>query len=231
MKSQDIKEVIKSSEQFFKELLTDKNGRYRSWEHCYSAFMQHKGNVLSDEDVDYLCLHLAFYLASWGMYRGSSKLLQKDYKVHTIAVKELMKKEYLNLWAVRCEELQSTSDKLEKLFVLSSELQRIYREFGVTPTVTPTDTLITKILMGTLGCVPAYDRYFIDGVKGKNGAHLAFNKNSIQELSKLYVENNSTFEEWRKSISTDELEYPQMKVLDMCFWRLGYKLEIAQKNK
>ena len=27
------------------------------------------------------------------------------------------------------------------------------------------DTLITKILMGTLGCVPAYDRYFIAGIK------------------------------------------------------------------
>lgn len=26
-------------------------------------------------------------------------------------------------------------------------------------------TLITKILMGTLGCVPVYDRYFIDGIK------------------------------------------------------------------
>ena len=24
----------------------------------------------------------------------------------------------------------------------------------------PTDTLLTKILLGTVGCVPAYDRYF-----------------------------------------------------------------------
>ncbi len=28
-------------------------------------------------------------------------------------------------------------------------------------------TLITKILMGTMGCVPAYDRYFIVGIKNK----------------------------------------------------------------
>ena len=28
-----------------------------------------------------------------------------------------------------------------------------------------TDTLITKILLGTLGCVPAYDRYYMQAVK------------------------------------------------------------------
>ena len=70
-----------------------------------------------------MSLQLAFYLASWGMYRGSLFLLQKDYKVHIPVVKEQELKNQLSF------------------------------------------TLITKILMGTLGCVPAYDRYFIAGIK------------------------------------------------------------------
>lgn len=57
--------IIKSSTEFYNDLKTDENGRYRSWEHCYSHFIKarNKGNV---DYYDYLSLQLAFYLASWG---------------------------------------------------------------------------------------------------------------------------------------------------------------------
>lgn len=42
-------------------------------------------------DYDYLSLQLAYYLASWGMLRGSSFLLWKDYKIHIPMVKEMLK--------------------------------------------------------------------------------------------------------------------------------------------
>ncbi len=61
---------------FHHQLQSDNNHRYKSWEHCFKYFSQGK----LDEDI--ACLHLAFYLASWGMYRGSSFLLWKDYLVH-----------------------------------------------------------------------------------------------------------------------------------------------------
>lgn len=41
-----------------------------------------------------MSLQLAFYLASWGMYRGSSFLLQKDYRIHIPVVKELLRNKY-----------------------------------------------------------------------------------------------------------------------------------------
>lgn len=56
----------------------EKNNRFLSWEHCYTCFYrarQDKTNV----DIDYLSLQLAFYLASWGMYRGSTFLLQSKW--------------------------------------------------------------------------------------------------------------------------------------------------------
>lgn len=44
------------------------------------------------------------------------------------------------------------------------------------------DTLITKVLMGALGCVPAYDRYFIMGVKHQNVTTGLYNMKSLLKL-------------------------------------------------
>lgn len=84
--------IIQSSTSFYNDLKQDKNGRYRSWEHCYSNFCHARER--DEVDYDYLSLQLAFYLASWGMYRGSSFLLQKDYKVHIPVVEELLQTKY-----------------------------------------------------------------------------------------------------------------------------------------
>ena len=227
-------EIIENGNQFVELLQSDENGRYRSWEHCYSAFSGCKEKTLSEKDLDFLCLHLSFYLASWGMYRGSSFLLQKDYKVHATAVRELMKPDYIDLWAVKCEDLVDNSVKLQKLFSLSDELKKIYSDIRISanrsinrkvPAKSISDTLITKILMGTLGCAPAYDRYFNDGVKKCGVASALFNLKSICNLSKYYVANNDSFESWRHTISREGVEYPQMKILDMCFWQIGYNLD------
>ena len=80
------------------------NSRYKSWEWCHRAFLEGKDRYskLSEKEksdvVDYLSLHLGFYLASWGMYRGSSFLLQRDYKTHKSVVEEILKDDYDILW-------------------------------------------------------------------------------------------------------------------------------------
>lgn len=68
--------------EYYTNIKDDKNHRLKSWEHCYSQFkVMFEKDSLCDTDIDYLSLHLAFYLASWGMYRGSSFILERDYKV------------------------------------------------------------------------------------------------------------------------------------------------------
>src|ERR1700724_165165 len=49
--------------------------RDRSWEHCYRYFRSADASTIR-KDHDQAALQLGFYLASWGMYRGSSFLLQ-----------------------------------------------------------------------------------------------------------------------------------------------------------
>ena len=58
----------------------------------------------------------------------------------------------------------------------------------------PSNTLVTKILLGTLGCVPAYDRYFIDGMKQSNLPNKKFSPNSIKTLQKFYTDNKIEFD-------------------------------------
>jgi len=124
--------------------------RYRSWEHCYKAFQDSRNYP---DKVDYLCLHLAWYLASWGMLRNSF-LLDHDYLVHKPVVIELVSEKY---------ELLYQSEHTAEIIPLTLEAAKtIRRSYGDSPV---TDTLITKILLGVFGCTPAYDRYFKDSAR------------------------------------------------------------------
>lgn len=198
MSSVDL--IIESSMKFYNDLKADKNGRYRSWKHCYSHFI--KARKSKEVDHDYLSLQLAFYLASWGMYRGSSFLLQKDYKVHIPVVKELLKNKYDALAGIDCIGLKDDSN--QKLLqdinsFLGQYYDKIRREVKEQKLKNQLSvTLITKILMGTLGCVPAYDRYFIAGIKNQKVATGNYNIRSIMKLVKFYEKNADRLEPIRE---------------------------------
>ena len=83
--------------------------------------------------------------------------------------------------------------------------------------------LITKILMGTLGCVPAYDRFFQDGVATYKVTTQEYSLESVRKLAKFYEAHNDRLEEARRGMQTDDLIYPQMKLLDMGFWQVGFE--------
>ena len=215
--------ILESSVKFYDTLKKDENGRYRSWEHCYSNFINARDN--KNAEWDYLSLQLAFYLASWGMYRGSSFLLQKDYKIHIPVVKELLKEEYDPLAGIDCVELKREKNQrlLEKTNAFLDEYYSNIRDEVKNIKVRNqlSSTLITKILMGTLGCVPAYDRYFISGIKKQKVASGNYNMKSIVQLVDFYESNIVELENIRKDMKVNGMAYPQMKILDMAFWQIG----------
>ena len=53
--------IIKSSTEFYNDLKIDENGRYRSWEHCYSHFIKARGS--KEIDYDYLSLQELYFMA------------------------------------------------------------------------------------------------------------------------------------------------------------------------
>lgn len=196
-------------------------------EHCYSHFI--KARESKEVDYDYLSLQLAFYLASWGMYRGSSFLLQKDYRVHVPVVKELLNKKYDALAGIECAAFKEESNQ-KLLQDINSFLEKYYdkirhevKEQEIKNQLSY--TLITKILMGTLGCVPAYDRYFIAGIKNQKVATGNYNLNSIMQLVEFYERNSKRLEPVREKMEVEGMPYPQMKMLDMGFWQVGFDLD------
>lgn len=227
--------VIDSSIKFYNDLKDNENGRYRSWEHCYSHFINSReAKDINDINIDYLSLQLAFYLASWGMYRGSSFLLQKDYRIHIPVVKELLRNKYNPLAGIKCMALGEESN--QKLLMdlnefLNDYYDKIRREVkGNDLKNKLSDTLVTKILMGTLGCVPAYDRYFIAGIKKQKVASGKYNIKSIMQLVEFYKINSEQLESARSKMIVGDMLYPQMKVLDMGFWQVGLDSDSKVKS-
>ena len=215
---------FKAIESYVAQINSDPNDRLRSWEHCYKSFHDARGCKAADQD--YLSLMLAFYLASWGMYRGSSFLLQKDYKIHRPVVEEILKPQYDSLFGIECIKLRETEQQ-KQLQSLCSNMSEYYD--GIRKTVKSndvknklSDTLITKVLMGTLGCVPAYDRFFVEGVKSQGVTIGNYSIKSLLNLVDFYESNTEHLEKCRKNLFAYDLQYPQMKLIDMGFWQIGF---------
>ena len=82
--------------------------------------------------------------------------------------------------------------------------------------------MITKILLGTLGCVPAYDRYYKESVKKYHISSGKYNSDSVYRVAKFYCDHEDEFERLRLELSERRIEYPPMKLMDMCFWQDAY---------
>jgi hypothetical protein len=211
--------IINEIADFYSRELSDPHGRYQSWVHCYKFFQD------KPKDHDLASLHLAFYLASWGMYRGSSFLLQKDYLIHREVVKEILDQKYAILRDISIADFSSDKgdDITKALFELLSRVKEWYGDHITTKRgpAKVSDTLATKILMGTLGCIPAYDRYFTIGLKKHNLEFSSLNKNNFSDLMKFCLKYQKEFEQGQEVASQDGLRYPIMKIIDRYFWQRG----------
>ena len=215
--------MIDTIKKFTDPMEDDQHCRNWSWDHCYKYFQTYY--ALDDEQqndqIDLACLNLAFYLASWGMYRGSTFVLQKDYRIYEDVVKTLNHADFANLWNVYYENLDNNEigETIEKIFCLkerlTSDLGNHNNNRGIT------DTLITKIILGTMGCAPAYDELFKKGLKRqKISPRNAFSINSFREVIKFCLIRRDEIQQIRDEIPQTN-DYPTMKMVDMYFWMKG----------
>lgn len=219
-----MRNIPNTLDAFYKKIKLDPNHRYLSWEHCYLFFRDYKKLRNDPELLDYACLQLGFYLASWGMLRGSSFLLWKDYKFYKNIILTLIKPIYDELWDFN--PLKSTNKQIDLLMALRDDLDNtIVSTAGKIDNsnrkVKVSDTLSTKIMMGTLGCTPAFDRFFISGLKKSKFKSFSFNKKAFNELIAFYRKNEHEFEKVKLKVGKSNLNYPPMKHLDMYFWIVG----------
>lgn len=222
----NIKEVV---EVYLTGIILDEFHRYKSWDNCFQSFS-------SSKQTEIQILDLAFYLASWGMYRGSSGLLQKNHLIHKGAVDIVFSKTNQKL---KCSQtIEVNRGKISAILEVKNELAWHYSNINFTKgadkpkPISPTDTLLSKVILGTLGCVPAYDRYFIHGLKEMKMQHTGFNEASLNELFNFIDTNKIEISQAQKLIETKtQGHYPLMKILDMYFWQIGYDKDVKESKQ
>ena len=219
----DFKKYMTS---FFNSYNGDGKSRYHAYDHCKMCFNDNRDNP-SEEQLDLMALHLFAYLASWGMLRNSF-LLQKDYKFLVPIVKLLCDKEYAELY--NFNPFDADAEKhIDTIIALIKRLRKICTDDFYISDKTgeevrinePTDTLVTKILLGTLGCVPAYDDYLKAALKDK-GFCQTCNPRSIEELIGFAREHKT--EICSVNGLTQDL-YPPFKIIDIYLWEYGLRLQ------
>ena len=218
-----LAEAIQAGYECYDSMKDDPYHRYLSWEYCHEAFRLNRRPQI-DATIDYLCLHLAWYLASWGMLRNSF-LMQKDYKIHADVVRLIYQPEWDDLWDISPEKL-SQEYYADRIMKLSESITESYVASGAG---IPTETLLTKILLGTVGCVPAYDRYFKKALADTCAASQVFSAKSIRTLGNLYLDHEDEFEKLRKHCGS-RIEYPAAKILDMCFFEYGFQRDASSQE-
>lgn len=203
--------------------------RGKSWEYCYEFFRSYKKFRNNDEFLDRAALHLGFFLASWGMLRGSSFLLQKDYKFYVPIVKILINPNYDRLWNFDFSG-KAKEQNTDLLFDLKEKLEEKIKESNKADgddKEHKMDLIVTKIIMATIGCVPSYDRYFKAGLREKLGKEKFgnFTKNSFKNLLNLSEKDKELKKIYKENffIKDSSIKYPPMKLLDLYFWLLGRK--------
>ncbi len=211
-------------DRYVSEITNHEYHRYKSWDNCFKAF-----SISSQTEIQ--VLDLAFYLASWGMYRGSGGLLQKNHLVHKGAVDIIFSKTSQKLKCSQATEIKR--ENINAILEVKNKLAEHYRSIHFTKgadkskPISPTDTLLSKIMLGTLGCVPAYDRYFIKGLKEMKLQHTSFNNDSLNEIFNFVDRNKEQIKQAQKLVKERiQAHYPVMKILDMYFWQIGFDKEV-----
>lgn len=189
--------------------------RFTSFDYCYNYFRTTNDLTV---DIEKSCLVLGFYLASWGMFRGSSFLLQNSvshFKPTILYINSLDK----SVWDI---DVDKYDDKNIELII------NIYKEIKkqLIPNGNTDLTLITKVLLGVFGFIPAFDKKFCDtfrllfdgqcGFRRVNKISLSFIQNFYQE-NKSSIDNlsNNTFTTDFLSGKKTKINYPKAKIIDM----------------
>jgi hypothetical protein len=191
--------------------------RYTSFDYCFNYFQEHRErNTLPElvrgDALQLSCLHLGFYLASWGMLRGSSHLLQRSLRAF-VPVIEVIANAPSEVWTTDANLYGDGSCP-----VVFETAQRI-RSALPNPA---SDILVTKIMLGTFGCVPAFDSYFKKGF----GAW-KFGPKALREIGEFYNANSEAIERGRvetldfASGKPTGRRYTRAKVIDMIFFTAG----------
>ena len=193
--------------------------RYKSFDYCYNYFLK-TDNL--EMDIEKSCLSLGFYLASWGMFRGSGFLLQKSVKYFEPTIHYISSLDK-SVWKIDVDRY--SDDNIDKILEIYDGIKR-----RLIPAGKADLTLTTKVLLGVFGFIPAFDNYFCNtfreiaaGSKYSKCGFRKVNRNSLNIIKEFYDSNKQAIDCLSKqTFTTDfltgektEINYPKAKIIDM----------------
>jgi hypothetical protein len=153
--------------------------------------------------------------------------------VHRGIIDSIADPRFAALWNSDFGASETDSQLVPMMFELIESVRKSYKPFApATGSAQPTDTLITKAILGTFGCLPACDRYFINGFKSEGFRFSSLNTKFAERLLSYCQENLAELRREQASIKKSSgLRYPLMKLVDMYFWQIGYEGNKKSRNK
>ena len=235
-------EDIKDGYITFMDEWKNEHHRFRSYDPCKKYFDDHYGKNMTDEEQEEVynecALRLFYYLASWGMIRNNDWFIWKSYKFFVPVVKVLFDNEYADLLNFGSHISKQGDEEyargVKKLYEAVEEALRETlkkddenyppKDKGGAAEHKITRLMICKILMGTYGCVIAYDSY-------DQNAMRAIGVSVSQDLEKLLkntyniiVDHKKEFDAIMENMKQYQVNYTVFKVLDMILWEYGKRL-------
>ncbi len=168
--------IKKCINKYQENLKASKNISQFDYCYCYFYTFYKKRKIreiANRKNLQMSCLQLGFYLASFGMMRRSAVLSKKSLE-YLMPLIELISNSDPKLWEIDIDSYleENNIDVLLK-FKKSIKKEKILEK--------ATDTLVTKIMLGVYGNIPAFDRYFRIGF----GVHTV-NENSLRKIGQFY---------------------------------------------
>jgi hypothetical protein len=181
------------------------NERYASFDYCFNYFQSfHREGKIDKlalpDNIEKSCLHLGFYLASWGMYRGSTLVLERSVKHYERLIKDVIVNEDNEpCWKIDVDKYDK--ENIERLVKLKEDIvdaiskdehnKPIFKKNGKEQK--EWGTLATKIMLGIFGNTPAFDTYFKAGMKKIRLPVGKFNSRSLKNISEFYNRHENSF--------------------------------------
>ena len=197
--------------------LSSPYSRYRSHDYCHEVFVKYRKSVANPTTADYMALNLYMFLASWGMVSRGKLLIQNNYKLLIDAVKVVCDEKYD--WLVDVDIYNpgfSKAKYLDDVMQLKEDLRKAIYKTGIGYKYD--DTLLSKIILATLGCVPAYDTN-VKKTMRTFGITASFNENGLKDLLDFANIYKSDIMTAMATYSGKTLvPYSPMKYIDMALW-------------
>ncbi|WP_348823444.1 hypothetical protein [Flavobacterium aestuarii] len=190
--------------------------RYTSFDYCYNYF---RLNENLTQDIEKSCLILGFYLASWGMFRGSSFLLQKSSKHFEPTIKYIASLDK-SIWEIDVDNYND--ENIETIISVYKNIKK-----HLIPNNNTDLTLVTKVLLGVFGFIPAFDQYFCNTFreifKESKCGFRSVNSQSLNCIKQFYIDNKEMIDKLSDEIYTKDFttgnstifKYPKAKIIDM----------------